>query len=274
MSVTITLLLRAALVAMAVLPVPVARASAEAALRPDLADPVAGRQEVTFADLVRLMPEPTGIRHIDGTEWSSERPEEAGLRHFAAIRARSGGHDRTVLLLDFGSARDSASGFVVLAAFDVAAEPRFLDAVDVAFDRWTSFAEPVRLPVGEGDDLLVTRSTHFNSGQGYATVALILLRDDRFELVDAVSMLDDRACAFERTQQLDVRRGAGAPFADIRAVVTEVTEASGEECGDAAMPEPASRTIAVTYSWDAAARRYIADSDAFAVLARENEKRF
>jgi hypothetical protein len=56
--------------------------------------------------------------------------------------------------------------------------------------------------------------------------------------------------------------------------VTEVTEASGEECGDAAMPEPASRTIAVTYSWDAAARRYITDSDAFAVLARENEKRF
>src|SRR5690606_744007 len=158
------------------------------------------------------------------------------------------------LLLDYGSARDSAPGFDVLAAVDVAADQGFLDAVAVGCDRWAAVAEPLRLPRGEGDDPPGTRGTHCNSGQGYATVALILLRDDRFELVDAVSMLDDRACAFERTQQLDVRRGAGAPFADIRAVVTEVTEASGEECGDAAMPEPASRTIAVTYSWDAAAR--------------------
>lgn len=38
--------------------------------------------------------------------------------------------------------------------------------------------------------------------------------------------------------------------------------------------EPGSRTIPVTYRWDAAEQRYGPDTDAFEVLARENEARF
>jgi hypothetical protein len=196
------------------------------------------------------------------------------LVKLAAVPARSGGRDRTVLRLDFGPAQDSASGFVVLALFDVTGEPRLLDAADIAFDRWTAFAEPVRLPVGEGDDLLVTRSTHFNSSQGYATTALILLRGDRFALVDTISTFDDRACTFERTQRLGIRQGTGTPLADIRATVSERTTVSAGQCGEATVPEPGTRNIAVTYRWDAAGERYSADSDAFDVLARENERRF
>ncbi|MFC3074320.1 hypothetical protein [Shinella pollutisoli] len=275
-------LLRVVLVVLAVLSAPAGRASAQPAASPDLADRVGGREDLTFADLVRLVApriaasgEAARLRHIGGEEWRSAGPEAAELRAFTAVPARSGGSDRMVLLLDFGEARDSAAGFAVLALFDIAGEPRLLDAADVAFDRRTSFAGPVRLPVGEAGDLLVTRSTHFNSSQGYAMTALILLGGDRFELVDTISTLDDRACAFKRTQRLDIRRGTAAPFADIRATVTERTAGTAEPCDDgAAVPEPGTRTIAVTYRWDAAERRYIADSDAFAVLARENETRF
>lgn len=278
-------LLRVALVALAIFSTPVGRALAEPASFPDLTDSVGGREDVTFADLIRLVApgitangEATSgdgainARHVGGEEWSFE-PKAIELLTFAAVPARSGGLERVVLLLDFGEARNSAAGFVVLALFDVAGEPRLLDAANVAFDRWTSFAEPVRLPVGEGGDLLVTQSTHFNSSQGYATAALILLRDDRFELVDRISTLDDRACAFERTQRLGIRQGRGAPFADIQVIVTELTAGSGVQCGDAIVPQPGIRTIAVTYRWDVAKQRYIADSDAFVVLARENEER-
>ena len=277
-----------ALVALAIFWTPVERAFAEPVSFPQLADPVAGREDVTFADLVRLVAPGIAaageaasgggaidVRHIAGEEWSDPGHEALELLKFAAVPTRSGGLDRMALLLDFGEARYSASGFVVLALFDVVAgEPRLLDAADVALDRWTFFAEPVRLPVGAGDDLLVTQSTHFNSSQAYATAALILVRNDRLELVDMISMLDDRACSFERTQRLGIRQGSGAPFADIQATVTELTADSGEQCGDAAAPEPGTRMITVAYRWDVAEQRYIADSDAFLLLAQENEERF
>lgn len=279
-------LLRVALVALAIVWTPVACAFAQPAPSPDLTDRLAGREDVTFADLVRLVVPGIAasgetasdggivdVRHIGGEEWSSPGPEVVKLLGFTAVPARSGDLDRMVLLLDFGDAQYSASGFVVLALFDVAGEPRLLDAADVAFDRWTSFAEPVR-PVGAGDDLLVTQSTHFNSHQGYATAALIFLHDDRFELVDSISTLDDRACGFERTQRLSIQQGAGAPFADIEATVTELTVDSGEQCGDAIVPEPGTRTFSVIYRWAAAEQRYIPDSNAFVMLERENEARF
>ena len=278
----VVVLSRVALLALALFWMTAGRAFAEPVSFPGLTEPVAGRKDVTFADLVRLVApgavesgEGTiDVRHIAGDAWSDPGPEAMRLVKLAAVPARSGGRDRTVLLLDFGPAQDSASGFVVLALFDVTGEPRLLDAADIAFDRWTAFAEPVRLPVGEGDDLLVTRSTHFNSSQGYATTALILLRGDRFALVDTISTFDDRACTFERTQRLGIRQGTGTPLADIRATVSERTTVSAGQCGEATVPEPGTRNIAVTYRWDAAGERYSADSDAFDVLARENERRF
>lgn len=178
------------------------------------------------------------------------------------------------LLLDLGLSDDDVSDIVVLAVFDMADEPRLLDAANVAFDRHTSFVDPARLPVGAGDDLLATRSTHFNSSQEYAATALILLRDDRLELVDTIFTFGERGCAYRRAQRLDIRQGAGEPFRDIAATMTERTEATADDCGSESAPAPETRKITVTYRWNAAAQRYLPDSDAFDVLARENEKRF
>ncbi len=63
------LLLRVACVVLAVLGAHVERASAEPVSFPDLADAVAGRKDVTFADLVRLVPPGAiAVRHIAGEE--------------------------------------------------------------------------------------------------------------------------------------------------------------------------------------------------------------
>lgn len=272
-------LLRVALVGLAIVSMPVERAFAEPVLRPDLADRVGGREDVTFADLVRLVvPGTAGNETIDVREIGSEvvedlEPESMAALRLAAVPVRSGGNDRMALLLNFGRGRDVV-GLAILALFDVAGGPRLLDAANVASGDDTYFLDPARLAVGSGDDLLAIGSTHANSGQSYTTVPLVLLRNDRLELVDMISALDERLCAYERTQRPDIRQGAREPFSDVVATVTEVTTLSGHDCGEAPVPEPGTRTITVTYSWDIGEQRYVPDSGAFELLAAENEERF
>lgn len=276
---TTVTLWRGALVGLATLGMPAAPTFAEPVMRPDLADPVPGREDVTFADLVRIVvPGTPGNETIDVREIGSDviedlEPASSAALLVSAVPVRSGGSDRIAVLLDFGSGRDVV-GLAILALFDVAGEPRLLDAANVASGRHTYFLEPARMAVGVDDDLLAIGSTHANSSQTYTTAPLVLVRNDRLELVDTIPAFEERLCAYERTQRIDLRQGAGTPFADIEATVTELTAGSAEQCGDEITPEPGTRTIAVIYRWDAAAERYVADSDAFAVLARENEQRF
>lgn len=211
---------------------------------------------------------------ISGEDMAGVVPVSVETLRIAAIPVRSGGKDRIALLINLGASEHEVSDFVILALFDIAGDPRLLDAAHVGFNRFTSFLEPSLPSVGVPDDLLMTRSTHSNFNQAYATTALILAHDDRLELVDAISTFDDRACAYERTQRLDIRQGEGAPFSDIVATVTELTAVGVEECADATPPEPGSRTITVTYRWDVAEQLYRPDTDEFDVLARENEARF
>lgn len=272
-------LLRAALVGLAIFSMPVERAFAEPVLRPDLADRVGGTEDVTFADLVRLVvPGTAGNETIDVREIGSEaiedlEPESMAMLRLTAVPVRSGGNDRIALLLNFGSGRDVV-GLAILALFDVTGEPRLLDAANVASGDYTYFLDPARLTVGSGDDLLAIGSTHANSGQSYTTAPLVLLRNDRLELVDMIHAFDERLCAYERTQRLDLQQSAQEPFSDVVATVTEVTTLSGDDCGEAPVPEAGTRLIIVTYRWDAGAQRYLPDSDAFDALARENEERF
>ena len=262
-------------------------AVAEPASFPDLTDALPGAQNRTYGYLVRLVVPGIDngdaaaagvgvitVRHISGQDMTAVTPVSVETPRIAAIPLRSGGKDRIALLINLGESEHEVSDFVILALFDIGGDPRLLDAAHVGFNRFTSFSEPSLLSVRVADDLLMTRGTHSNSNQAYATTALILVHDDRLKLVDTISTFDDRACAFERTQRLDIRQGEVAPFSDIVATVTELTATGVEECGDASALEPGSRTITVTYRWDAAGQVYRPDTDAFDVLARENEARF
>lgn len=261
-------------------------ALAQPVLQPEPTDPLPELASTTYLDLVQLLV--PGIT-VDGTTYAGGQSLDVkylgssdvdhvelaatGSLRIEAIPVRSGGLDRIALLLDFGTAANEVTDLAILTLFEVSGEPALLDATNVAFDRNTSFFEPALLTIGENNDLLITRSGHHNSGQGYATAALILVQDDLFELVDAVSTLRENTCAFERNQLLDVQTGAAEPLADIVATVTVETTIPAEPCSDPA-PVPGTRTITVTYNWDMATTRYIPDSDALDILAGENETRF
>ena len=276
------------------LPVLVLALSATAARAADvahheLADPVPGAESITYLDMARLVlpdlelrdgayrgGEVVAMRHVDGTDFAAVPQGEFTVRGVAALPVRADGRDRMVLLLDLGDSVYSAEGFVVLALYEPGVPPVLLDAVQIGFDRSTHFRDPASIALNAGSDLVLTASTHFNSGQGYATSAMILVREGRFELVDTVSTFDDRGCGFERRQMPDfsIVSANGRTYGDIAVAVVETTSHTGEDCGGRDLPPAGTRTIAVTYRWDDARSRFVPDSDALEVLARENASRF
>jgi hypothetical protein len=263
-----------------------ATASAEAVSFPELGSAVPGHKGTTYLDLARMViPDlaadkdgfyrgsmPIEMRHIEGPDSGGSPPETSGLSNAAVLDVKAGGKDRLAMLFDLGSSSDSAEGFAVLALYDLAGKPRLLDAVNVAVDRSTSFRDPGKLPIGPSDDAIITLSTHVNSSQGYMSTPLILVRDDRFELIDMIYTFDESLCTYRRTQQLAFQTIAdGQPYAAIKATVTDATVPNGESCDDPA-PEASSQDISVTYHWDGAA--YVKGSDALDKLAGENTNRF
>ncbi|GLS36397.1 hypothetical protein GCM10010869_19860 [Mesorhizobium tianshanense] len=261
-------------------------AGAQGVSFPDLGSAVPSHEDTTYLDLARMViPDlaadkdgfyrgsmPIEMRHIEGPDSGGPPPETSGLSNAAALDIKAGGKDRLTMLFDLGGSADSAEGFAVLVLYDLADKPRLLDAVNVAVDRSTYFRDPGKLPIGPGDDVIITLSTHFNSNQGYVGTPLILVRDDRFELIDMIYTFDENLCAYKRTQELAFQTVVdGQPYAAIKATVTDATVPNGESCDDAA-PDASSRDISVTYHWDRTA--YVKDSDALDKLAGENAKRF
>ncbi|PBC22600.1 MULTISPECIES: hypothetical protein [unclassified Mesorhizobium] len=263
-------------------------AGAQTVSFPDLGSPLPGRSDVTYLDLARMViPSlaadgdgfykgglPIEMRHIEGPDSGGSPPETSSFPNAAVLPVKSGGNDRMAMLFDLGDSPDSAEGYAVLALYDVTAKPKLLDAANVAVDRSTYFREPNKLSIGAGDDMLITMSTHFNSSQGYVITPLIMVRDDKFELIDMIYTFDERLCAYSRKQDVTFQTIAdGQPYAAVKATVTDSTVPSDESCDDAP-PEASSHDISVTYHWDKKTSRYVKDSDAFEKLAAENEKRF
>ncbi|MGX5832518.1 hypothetical protein [Mesorhizobium sp. 43Arga] len=255
---------------------------------PDLGSPLPGRSDVTYLDLAKMVipslaadgdgfnkgGSPIEMRHIEGPDSGGSPPETTSLPNAAVLAIKAGGKDRLAMLFDLGDSPDSAEGYAVLALYDVTARPKLLDAANVAVDRSTYFREPNKLSIGAGDDMLITMSTHFNSSQGYVITPLIMIRDDKFELIDMIYTFDERLCAYSRKQDVAFQTIAdGQPYAAVKVTVTDSTVPSDESCDDAP-PEASSHDISVTYHWDKKTSRYVKDSDAFEKLAAENEKRF
>ena len=276
------------ILAVMLLPLLWTAAGAQTVSFPDLGSALPGRSDVTYLDLAKLViPSlasdgngfykgglPIEMRHVEGPGSGGSPPETSSFPNAAVLAIRAGGQDRLAMLFDLGDSPDSAEGYAVLALYDVTAKPKLLDAANVAVDRSTYFREPNKLSIGAGDDMLITMSTHFNSSQGYVITPLIMVRDDKFELIDMIYTFDERLCAYSRKQDVTFQAIAnGQPYAAFKVTVTDSTIPSDESCDDAP-PDAASHDISVTYHWDKKTSRYVKDSDAFEKLAAENEKRF
>jgi hypothetical protein len=276
------------LLALVLLPFLWTAAGAQAVSYPELGSAIPGHGKTTYLDLARMViPDLTGdkngfyrgglpieMRHIKGPDSGGSPPETAGFSGAGGLAIKAGSKDRLAMLFGLGDSPDSAEGYAVLALYDITAKPALLDAVNVAVDRSTSFREPGKLSVDASDDVLITTSTHFNSSQGYVITPLIMVRDDKFELIDMIYTFDENLCAYSRKQDVALQTIAdGQPYAAIKVTVTDATVLNGESCDDTP-PSPESHAISVTYHWDKKTSRYAKDSDALDKLAGENAKRF
>lgn len=267
-----------------------AHALTAATVRP--ADPVPGTQGATYLDLARqLVPDialdsdgvyvghkAIDFRHIGGDDWKGDRPETIGVLRAEALPVKSDGQDRLLVLFGLEPpAEDGGIGPAVLALYSLGGSPKLLDAADVSYDDETSFFDPGSLSLGDGKNAVLTMSTHSNAGERYQTTVLILLRNGRLELIDTVATMPHvLGCGYMSDENAALHLGQVEAHAwpDIVATVTQTVELNGE-CGDQGRlpPEPGTRVITVTYRWDDKILKYVADSDAFEKLAKEDGDR-
>jgi hypothetical protein len=216
------------------------------------------------------------LRHLGGSPYQNSDEDSFGFFDVGTVHMKAEGKERQLVLFDFAQAGKTLEGVAVLALYDVSGEPKLLDAVDIGFDQSTFFFERGLLPISPDSDAILTMSSHFNSSQSYVTVVMAMVRKDRLELIDTVSLFDEKACGFERHQTISyaANPGAGKPYAPINVVVTDATTATIEDCGDGAQPSASQRQVRTTYKWQTASARYMPDSDVLMKLAKENEGRF
>lgn len=159
------------------------------------------------------------------------------------------------------------------------ADGTLVASVNIASDRMNGWdeANPV-IHAGAKNDVLAFRSSHFNSSQGYDVLALAFVDGKEIKLIDSIFLLSDRLCSRERNQKSMVEAvpGKDAGHGAFRVVITDAIVPTGEACDGEEPVEAETRTIAVTYNWDAATGNYVADSDgikALVALQQDNESR-
>jgi len=252
-----------------------------------LADEVAGHSGVTYLALVKqLFPEASAggglsgeprleLRHIDDPAYEWRTPDPFELSRIQAVPFRTGGEDRTVLLVDVGWSISSPGRLMILTLFDNAPTPHLLDALDVSLDQHTSFGNPALLDLSADDQAMAIVNSHGNSNHGYLYTSLLFAREDRLELIDNIFTFSEHSCAFENRQTLSVEAMPNSDplYAQLRASVLEEGSVIAMDCG-LEPDDPYRRTTEVTYRWDPATERFVPDSDALEELARRSSERF
>ena len=278
-------------VAMAAAAIMLWGAAACAADLPHLEDPVTGHSGVTYLDLLRQVAPNLAqnaanndiegslakpLRHVVGKDYDGEPPDPLVATSFLEARQIvSGGKKRLVLLADLGADPDRAYDTALLALYDDAAKPRLLDAVDVGVDRDTAFNDQDQLALGPGETALITVSEHVNSNQAYDPRLLILLRHDRFQLIDNIFLISEHACGWKRSESpvFATRPDPGSPYAAIVATVTETLKRNDDDCGDEPAPKAYKRIWRTVWRWNAKAGRYVDTAHGLDRLEKLNEGR-
>jgi hypothetical protein len=217
------------------------------------------------------------IRHLGGPDFANGDAKTFAFYDVAHIMTKVSGKDRLLVLFDFAQAAEAVQGVAVLALYDVSGNrPELLDAADVGFDESTSFFDQALLRVGEGDNVILTLSSHFNSSQSFATQSMIMARNDKLELIDSVTLFGERSCGIDRQQTIGyaANPGEGKPYAPIKVTVTDTASAIEEQCADLKPAKLGTTVVKAAYVWNKDRNKYLPDSDALEKLERDNESRF
>lgn len=243
---------------------------------------------VSYADLVAMalpgahqigdvmvIDRDVALPHIEGEDFTIALRAPVEVNSIEALETSVEGRPHLALLIDLAEDDNSAGTVAGLALFDVAGAPKLIDVADVGFDRMVSFAEPAGLSVGGGQDLLLISNRHGNAGQFYDATSIVEVVEGKLLLVDMVMMLSDQGCAGSRTQSAVYETdGAAAAPASFAITVTDRIEGPTDQCEGVEAYAPGTTDYSVTYAWDEAASRYVAEGDGWAALDEVNGERY
>lgn len=273
-----------ALAALAFMTLAPSFASAAESRLESLDTPVAGTDK-TYLDLaLAFVPDLAA----DGMSWKgsaldadfAERfdldedwPDGLAISGVETVSFERAGRKELAVLFDFGLSNDMPEAPAILALYVVEKEPRLVGSLNVGLDRETGFAEPPLLDLGGGANVLITRSSHWNSNQSYLITSLTLATEDGLEPIDTVLTFSERLCGLSRTQEPTISVDSSGTRPALRVAVDIREEKVEEGCDTEPTPGPA-RTVAATYRLNEKTGHYEPDSDALDALARENMERF
>lgn len=200
-------------------------------------------------------------------------PDGLSISGVETVAFERAGKKELAILFDFGLFSDIPESPAILALYVLEKEPRLVGSLDVGLDRETSFADPPVLDLGGGTNVLLTRSSHWNSNQSYLVTSLVLATEGGLTPIDTVLTFSERLCGLNRTQDPAISVDTAAARPALHVAVTIQEEKVEEDCDTAATPG-SSRIVSATYRLNEKTGSYDPDSDALDKLASENMERF
>ena len=253
----------------------------------DAAEAVPGHPGLTYLDLIRrAVPDlaknaaddrfeghlATTPRHIAGPEYQGDPPDVVTVGLVEDQRIKIGGKPRIALLVDLGPKPDRVEGLALLMLLDDAPRPRLLDDADVGIDQDSVFAERAVLPLGGGDDALVTYSEDDDADLTMGGYVLISPIGDRLRMVQLFDIASIEACGWSNIERakFSTSPDPGRAYRRIEVQASARFRRTDPSCGPRDVPKAHSAVFSATYRWNAAARRFETRSDIAARLKAFN----
>jgi len=256
------------------------------------ADAAPGHPGLTYLDLVRLAvpglamnPADQQIeaslaatpRHLAGKDHEAAPPDPVVLGFMQARTILVGGKRRLLVLADLGAPPDVVAGTALLMLFDDGPKPRLLDAADVSLDQDTEFADAPSLPLGPGDQAVVTYSEHDDADLTMGAFMIVSAVGDRLRMVDKVAVTSEKLCSWTgvETPTFTTAPDPGRPFRRIGLTLKAVFTHTGEDgCNDEKHPRAGVRVFRATYRWNPARGGYVAATSDLKALDTLNQLDF
>jgi hypothetical protein len=216
------------------------------------------------------------FRHLAGAAYEGPPPDPVALDFIEDRRIRVGGKPRLVVFADLGPDPDRVQSTALLLLFDDAPKPRLLDAADVSIDKDTEIAEDVTLPLGPGDDGIVTYSEHNDADLTMGGYMIVSPIGDRLRMVDMVPITSARACGWSGIESSSFASApdSARPYRRIELTVRAKFTRTDEDCGDQPLPKARTEVFRASYRWNPAHRAYQATRSDLKRLSALNQTAF
>ena len=198
-------------------------------------------------------------RHIAGPDYQGAPSDNSVTLGFVEERRiKVGGKPRIAMLADLGPKEGEVAGLALLMLFTDTAKPKLLDDADVGMDKDSVIAEHAVLPLGPGDDALVTYSEHDDADLTMGGYVLISPVGDHLKLIQFMQLTSVVACGWTdvQTTKFSTAPDPGRAYRKIVVRVSSRFRRTDPSCGARDVPKAHSAVYTADYRWNAAARRF------------------